>query len=274
MKHGTIYLHRNIHNGKIYVGKTTQTPERRWRKTNKNFVGYRNCSAFQNALFKYGWDAFETVVLCSVPDITNIKAMEEYFIKYYNSAVPNGYNLKLIDNGLDFHSQETKEKISRLKLGIKTGKPAWNSRKIITVDNEQYLECSRCKSLKAIKQFHKIRNEEQFDNYCKQCKREYRRRYKYEKKSLDEVKQSYKLRGEKSSLVLREKYENNPELKEAISKANSKAIKSVHNETGEVVIYESAIKAKEAGHNNTNIWKALNWGTNYKGCKWYYVTEE
>ena len=64
---GYIYKHTNKKNGKVYIGKTLDKPEDRWRdhvnEANSGKYNYR----FHNAIRKYGEDAFsmEIIEKCS-----------------------------------------------------------------------------------------------------------------------------------------------------------------------------------------------------------------
>lgn len=88
----TIYMHRNKINQKVYIGETCQINlNNRW----KNGAGYKTCTAFYNAIQKYGWDSFEHLIL-EQGDWTpeEIEKKENYYINYYNSKDPSkGYNI-------------------------------------------------------------------------------------------------------------------------------------------------------------------------------------
>lgn len=59
-----VYIHENTVNGKVYVGITSQKPQNRFRDNGKGyFVGYQKPTAFQNAILKYGWDAFRHIII-------------------------------------------------------------------------------------------------------------------------------------------------------------------------------------------------------------------
>lgn len=54
----TVYMHR-LFDGRVYIGITGKEPEERW----KNGRGYYHSKRFYNAIKKYGWTAFEHIVL-------------------------------------------------------------------------------------------------------------------------------------------------------------------------------------------------------------------
>lgn len=84
----TVYKITNKSNGDIYIGQTRKTVEARWKQ---------HCEAGKNsyiskAIKKYGKDNFSLASLGTYDDI-NIDDAETYFIDFYNTLAPNGYNL-------------------------------------------------------------------------------------------------------------------------------------------------------------------------------------
>lgn len=90
-----VYVHENKINGKVYVGITSQRPQNRFRDDGRGyFVGYRNKTAFQYAIEKYGWENFNHTIV--VNDVTEERAkdIERKLITFFsaNDRV-HGYNL-------------------------------------------------------------------------------------------------------------------------------------------------------------------------------------
>ena len=85
-----IYKVTNKINGKIYIGQTNNIDR---RKKQHLYDNRTNHQAFKRALNKYGIDNFnwEIIYKCEAKKEINIK--EKYYIDYYNSKVPNGYNI-------------------------------------------------------------------------------------------------------------------------------------------------------------------------------------
>lgn len=86
----TVYQHKNKINGKVYIGITCQTPEKRWGEGGRN---YKSSPHFYSAIQKYGRDNFEHNILYA--DLTREEACskEQELIKLYNSINPlYGYN--------------------------------------------------------------------------------------------------------------------------------------------------------------------------------------
>lgn len=84
-----VYIHKNILNGKVYVGQTCNLSER-WRNNGKN---YFNSIKFYNAIKKYGWDNFTHEVVYSNLNKQAADKLEKELIHKYNS-IEDGYNLK------------------------------------------------------------------------------------------------------------------------------------------------------------------------------------
>lgn len=114
-----IYLHRNILNGKCYVGQTKLGVKNRSKSCGS---GYKKQTVFSNAIKKYGWENFEHLIL--EKDLTKEQANEaekKYIILY--DAFNNGYNMTLGGDGGGFvghtHTQESREKSSNSHKGEK-----------------------------------------------------------------------------------------------------------------------------------------------------------
>lgn len=113
MNNYIVYKH-TFPNGKVYIGITSQTMEKRF----ENGRGYKKCPKMHNAILKYGWGNVEHEMLYSGLSKEEAEQKEIELIAYYGS-VENGYNTDHGGNGTGTHSIETREKIS---LGNK-GKP-------------------------------------------------------------------------------------------------------------------------------------------------------
>ncbi len=111
-----VYVHRNLINGKVYIGITNQKPiHNRWRK---NGIGYRECIKFYNAIKKYGWDNFKHIVLFE--NLTKEEAEDkeiELISKYKSNQNKYGYNIANGGNHQGTVSEETKKKISKSLKG-------------------------------------------------------------------------------------------------------------------------------------------------------------
>ena len=106
---GYIYSITNKLNWKRYIGQTVKKNiNDRWSAHLKQ---NSNCRYLKHALAKYGKDNFnfEVILECDDSDLNN---RELYYMKYYNTIVPNGYNLREAGNH-GRHNEETKLKIKK-----------------------------------------------------------------------------------------------------------------------------------------------------------------
>ncbi len=104
-----VYRIVNKVTGKVYIGQTIGSIAVRWQQHCSPSNG--NCRLLHRAIKKYGRDNFsisEVVAASSLEDLNNAEA---YFIEYYQSVHPDGYNLKLGgDNRV--HHPETRRLIA------------------------------------------------------------------------------------------------------------------------------------------------------------------
>ena len=104
-----IYKFTHIETGRVYVGQTTQDPNRRRLEHLSDSRYTKRTHRFHNALRKYGEDAFKFDVIASASKLEELNLLETKYIKEYNS-IENGFNIR---NGGDnkTHNQESIEKM-------------------------------------------------------------------------------------------------------------------------------------------------------------------
>lgn len=78
-------------NGKKYIGQTTTSLIKRSGKRGK---GYRECKVFYKAIEKYGFSNFAVNILEEC-EIEKLDEREKYYIEYFNTLIPYGYNIKI-----------------------------------------------------------------------------------------------------------------------------------------------------------------------------------
>ena len=89
-----IYKIINNINGKIYIGQSINIEKRIkehfWKALCEKDISYN--SILHQAIRKYGADNFDWEIIqeCSIDEIDEL---EKYYISYYNSISPNGYNI-------------------------------------------------------------------------------------------------------------------------------------------------------------------------------------
>lgn len=118
-----VYKHTSPSN-KVYIGITSQKPERRW----ENGFGYKDQKYFYRAIQKYGWENIEHEILFE--NLTKEEACEKEIelIAFYKSNDRKfGYNRTLGGDGIQghHHSDETRKKLSDSHIG----QTPWNKGK-------------------------------------------------------------------------------------------------------------------------------------------------
>lgn len=91
---GYIYKITNLINNKVYIGQTIEkNPNRRIKRHYKH--NNRGKDLVYLAVLKYGKENLKSEVIYTVFELNHLNESEINFIKYYNSLIPNGYNIKL-----------------------------------------------------------------------------------------------------------------------------------------------------------------------------------
>ena len=90
---GHVYRITNLINGKLYIGLTTTTLEKRWKKHIKDATVSNRPHAIHNAIRKYGAESFFITSLFETNDLKTLNHVEKMMIESNNSMYPNGYNL-------------------------------------------------------------------------------------------------------------------------------------------------------------------------------------
>lgn len=107
-----IYKAVNKINGKVYIGQTKKLLEKRLYEHKHYKLG-----CFGSAIEKYGWEAFDVIIIEYCLNNEEMNEREKYWIKYFNSIDPNGYNLTSGGEGLKNISDKTRKKLSESKKG-------------------------------------------------------------------------------------------------------------------------------------------------------------
>jgi group I intron endonuclease len=113
-----VYIVQNEVNNKAYVGACTVPLRRRWQAHLVTARKRRGTNTLHAHMRKYGFSKFFYTEVCS--NITNkeeLKQVERYFIKYFRTLEPNGYNRT---EGGDSISEAARECLDR------TGAEPWN----------------------------------------------------------------------------------------------------------------------------------------------------
>jgi len=116
-----IYKITNTVNGKIYVGKTTRTLERRWQEHRRA----SNDMPISRAIRKYGTENFKAAVIYHAMSEDDLNALEKRLISELQANNPSiGYNVTEGGDGFSGHTgkphtAESRQKISQACRGLK-----------------------------------------------------------------------------------------------------------------------------------------------------------
>lgn len=112
-----IYKH-TAPNGKVYIGQTRQSAERRWR----NGEGYAKNPHFYRAIVNYGWDAIKHEILFECETLEEANNLEARLIKEYSSDNPRyGYNITGGADGRRVVAESTRRLLSEKRKGLFAG---------------------------------------------------------------------------------------------------------------------------------------------------------
>lgn len=123
-----IYKIQNKINGKVYIGQTIRTLKQRMTQhlsPNKN----KSISAIDGALKKYGIDNFEVTIIDFAKNIDELNTKEIYWIGYYKSLAPNGYNLEIGGKNAP-NEKATRAKISQGLKGKYLGEKSSRGKRV------------------------------------------------------------------------------------------------------------------------------------------------
>ena len=111
----TVYQHRNLSNGKSYIGMTSLNPKKRW-----NYGwGYQNNSQMWSDIKESDWNTdWQHNILGKFEDKQEALNIEEMFIWLFDST-NDGYNTSTYGNGHYERTEEHKKKISESLTGEK-----------------------------------------------------------------------------------------------------------------------------------------------------------
>ena len=111
---GYIYLLTNTINNKQYVGQTmAKNITKRWN-TYRKLVQCSIGRYLYNAFLKHGVDSFKFQIICICFD-EDCNKYEEYYIKKFNTIVPNGYNLQSGGNNRRQHPESILKKTMTIR---------------------------------------------------------------------------------------------------------------------------------------------------------------
>lgn len=107
----SLYYVQNRINGKMYIGQTTMTIQKRWYAHTSRFS---HCKILLSAIRKYGKNMFDIVVFKVCDNKIEADQEEEYWIDLLKPE----YNIRS-GGSWGRHSEETRKKIGAAKAGNK-----------------------------------------------------------------------------------------------------------------------------------------------------------
>ena len=111
----TVYEHRNLKNGKSYIGMTSREPKKRWN----NGWGYKNNLRMWNDIQNSDWNKdWKHNVIGKFEDKQEALNIEEMFIWLFDST-NEGYNISTYDRSSYKRTDETRRKTSESMTGEK-----------------------------------------------------------------------------------------------------------------------------------------------------------
>lgn len=139
MNNWTVYEHISP-SGKVYIGITCQSPNRRW----KGGSGYNRRDGHQhkfgNAVQKYGWDNIKHEIVAEGLTKEMACFLEQCLIKLYKT-MECSYNITDGgEGGLGTkHTAETRKHLSEIRIGRKEDADETKRRIALRIDNYPYL---------------------------------------------------------------------------------------------------------------------------------------
>ena len=109
----TVYQHKNLRNGKSYIGMTSLEPKRRWN----NGWGYKNQPKIWSDIKESDWNTdWVHEIIGKFEDKQEALNVEEMFIRLFDS-INEGYNTSSYGSGNYEKTEEQKRKISESHIG-------------------------------------------------------------------------------------------------------------------------------------------------------------
>lgn len=127
---GHIYMIRNTKTGMVYIGQTENIYERK-SKHLSNLVNFCHISTdMQMDFILYGVDSFILEIIEFEVKSNNLLEREKYWIKYFQSEFPNGYNMPYIERK-DYHQRISKKFVEDLLEVKKKSKQSLKGRDVL-----------------------------------------------------------------------------------------------------------------------------------------------
>lgn len=280
-----IYALRDPNSKEIrYIGKSTSGLKRPNEHSKPYKLNENNHKAhWVKSLVDNGqYPEIETLI--STEKVEELAELEIKYIKMYKEAGSPLTNLTEGGEGAlgRIVSKETREKMSKKRSAYAKGKPTpegmTKRKEHIFQEGIECKECTDCKEILSLDNYNKHdKYWDKLNRICKECQKirfaEYRKDNPTKTLSEEEWCQSYIDRSKNISKGVQKRFDDDPEYSKKISKARSKKIKAFNPITKETLFFDSALKAKESGFQNSNIGQAIRSKLPYRGFLWSFASE-
>ena len=116
-----IYKITNDINNKIYIGKTINSVEDRFKRHIQDAMSNRLDTHFARAIREYGPEHFHVTSIDMASNESELDQKEQYWIQYYNSY-NDGYNSTLGGEGGNTYIGKTTKEMNEIKQKIRESK--------------------------------------------------------------------------------------------------------------------------------------------------------
>ena len=130
-----VYKFQNKVNGKIYIGQTQCSLEKR---TKEHLTEYGGATHLHDALEKYGLDNFDRVIIDEANTREELNEKETYWVTFYDCVAPKGYNLTTGGKQCVF----TLERNKRISANLKGEKhPMFRKKQSLESNEKRRISC-------------------------------------------------------------------------------------------------------------------------------------
>ena len=133
----------------VYVGQTTGSLKDRIKGHIYTSKYAKQKYPLALAIHEKGIESFEFISIYNAKTLSELNEKEKFYIKHFNT-IQNGYNVR-VGGDNQYHTKETKQKISNAQLGVKnhmygkTGELNPTSKKVINlITGDTYYSVTEC----------------------------------------------------------------------------------------------------------------------------------
>lgn len=216
----------------------------------------------------------EFIILETLSNPNDLFQAEEFWYEYYLGLGCNLTNSTKCGQGTNgYHHREETVNVLREKA-LNRDKSIYkiphNKKFNVVIDGKEHRECASCKDLKEIHHFSTSHKGKSYQSYCKYCNAISQKEWKLINPSPILSEEDYK-KSRAPGYTAGGEASKRPERRAQAAEQRSKAIIATHVETGNVLEFPSALKAKDAGFQNSNIGQAIKFNKPYRNYNWKFA---